>query len=136
MSRNFSFSLSPTPASMIIVRAPRTMSGRMASVIRLRSSAGACRLQSTFGTTPNMAPPSRRKNPSQTEMSSKLPREKRWMCELYGCCVLGVRVLRAGCGLFELDQDAVGRRRVDEGDRRAFGARARRLVDHAHPAAL
>ena len=54
-----------SPASMSIVRAPRTSSGRIASVMRLRSSAGAFFAHSAFGTTPNIAPPSSRKKPSQ-----------------------------------------------------------------------
>ena len=62
---------------MIIVRAPRTMSGRMASVMRFRSSAAAFADHSGFGTTPNIAPPSRRKNPSQTEISSRSPSANR-----------------------------------------------------------
>ena len=73
MSWNFSSSLSPIPASMIIVRPPRTTSGRIASVMRLRSSGGAFCDHSVFGTTPNIEPPSRRKKPSQTEISSRSP---------------------------------------------------------------
>ena len=71
-------SLSPSPASIEHRAARRaTSSGRIASVIRLRSSAGACFCHSGFGTTPNIAPPSRRKKPSQSEISSRLPSAKR-----------------------------------------------------------
>ena len=38
---------------------PRTISGRIASVMRLRSSGGAFAAQSVSGTTPNIEPPSR-----------------------------------------------------------------------------
>ena len=40
----------------------------------LFASAGARRLQRVLGTTPNMAPPSRRKVPSVQRVSSRLPR--------------------------------------------------------------
>ena len=40
MSQNLAFSLSPRPASTIIVRAPRMTSGRIASVMRLRGVGG------------------------------------------------------------------------------------------------
>ena len=43
--------------------------------MRLRSSGGACFAHSGFGTTPNIAPPSRRKKPSQSEISSRSPSE-------------------------------------------------------------
>src|SRR5579862_3716410 len=62
---------------MIIVRAPRTRSGRRASEIRLRSSGGETRDQSVLGTTPNIEPPSSRKRPSLSEISSRSPRTKR-----------------------------------------------------------
>ena len=62
---------------MIIVRAPRTISGRIASVMRLRSSAGAFFSHSTFGTMPNIEPPSRRNRPSDSEISSRSPRVNR-----------------------------------------------------------
>ena len=38
--------------------------------------------------------------------------------------------------LLQLDQDAVRGGRVDERDQRAFGTRARRLVDQAHALVL
>ena len=58
---------------MSIVRAPRTTSGRMASRMRFLSSGGVCFAHSGFGTTPNIAPPSSRKKPSKSEMSSRSP---------------------------------------------------------------
>ena len=45
----------------------------MSIATRLRSSAGFCRSQSTFGTTPNIAPPSRRNTPSLKIRTSKRP---------------------------------------------------------------
>src|SRR5262249_49916410 len=45
--------------------------------MRLASSAGALGAQSAFGTTPNIAPPSNPKKPSQTVMSSRSPTEYR-----------------------------------------------------------
>ena len=41
--------------------------------IRFLASGGATRSQSGFGTTPNIAPPSRAKNPSLSGTSSRLP---------------------------------------------------------------
>ena len=58
---------------MSIVRAQRTMSGRMASRMRFLSSGTACFAHSGFGTMPNIAPPSSRKKPSNSEMSSRFP---------------------------------------------------------------
>ena len=45
----------------------------MSIATRLRASAGFCRSQSTFGTTPNIAPPSRRSSPSLKIRTSKRP---------------------------------------------------------------
>src|SRR5262245_14107608 len=96
---------------MIIKRSPRTSSGRIAMVTRLRPSAGARFSQSGFGTTPNIAPPSRRKCLSRSGVSSRLP----------SCIDL----------LLQLDEDAMRRSRVDERDERPVRARPRRLVDQA-----
>ncbi len=60
-----------------MVRGPRTTSGRIASRIRFFSSGTACFAQSGFGTTPNIAPPSSWKKPSNNEISSKSPTVKR-----------------------------------------------------------
>ena len=118
----------PGPASMIIVRAPRTMSGRIASVIRLRSSAAPSSTTATFGTVPNIEPPSRRKKPSHREMSSRSPSENGWIADAPAPGSVDGR-------LFQLDQHAVRRGRMDEGDERAFGAGARPIVDQPRPRA-
>src|SRR5271169_1855549 len=74
MSRRFASSLSPAPVSTSIVIPPvRTSTQFMQSWIRFLSS-GAMRFShSGFGTTPNIAPPSRRNPPSLTIVNSKSP---------------------------------------------------------------
>ena len=116
----FASILSPQPASMSSVLSPRTISGRMPSGIRLRSSGGSRFSHSVRGTTPNMAPPSRRMKPSrerqQLEVAQRVPADG-----------LEPRHLRRR--LLQLDQHAVRRRRVDERHQRSLGAGARPLVD-------
>src|SRR3954466_402158 len=74
MATLFSSILSPMPASISMTPASlRTSSGRIPSVMRFLSSAGDRFSQSGFGTTPNMAPPSRRKKPSKSGVSSNSP---------------------------------------------------------------
>src|SRR3954453_2184785 len=97
---------------MIMRREPRTTSGRIAIEMRFNSSAGARFCHIAFGTVPNIAPPSRRKWRSRIGRSSRSP-----------SCI---------DGLLQLDEDAVRRRWVDEGDERAVRAGAGRLVDQAH----
>ena len=111
---------------MIIVRAPRTISGRMPSVTRLRSSAGAATDHCGFGTMPNINPPSIRRKPSDKEISSSSPRVNLEIADggLPDGGSIGDR------RLLELDQHAVRRRGMDERDRRAFRAWPRLFVDH------
>ena len=110
---------------MIIVRAPRTISGRMPSVTRLRSSAGATADHCAFGTMPNINPPSIRRKPSDREISSSSPRVNLEIAG--GGCLTADRL--ADPRLLELDQHAVRRRGMDERDRRAFRAWPRMFVD-------
>src|SRR6266540_4342350 len=74
MSRDFSshFSPSPLPASAV-KPLPRTRRQFVASPIRFRSSAGNFLSQRIFGTTPNIAPPSRRKPEPRTMSSWSFP---------------------------------------------------------------
>jgi hypothetical protein len=59
MSFNLSVNLSPRPSSTSTVRPwPRSSQQRMASRMRLRSSAGFVRFHNGLGTEPNMLPPS------------------------------------------------------------------------------
>ena len=62
------------PASMSSVWAPRTSSGRMPSGTRCRSSGGNRCSHNVRGTTPNIAPPSSAKKPSDRLTSSRSPR--------------------------------------------------------------
>ena len=120
---------------MSIVRAPRTMSGRMASRMRFFSSGVARFAHSGFGTMPNIAPPSSRKKPSNSEMSSRLAeRVPSDRARSQGTLVGGRWLVSRR--LLELDEHAVRARRVDERDEPVFGARARRLVDEPRPALL
>src|SRR5436309_11180956 len=57
-----------------VKRSPLTTRQLVASAIRFFSSAGNGRSQRTFGTTPNMAPPSSRKAASRTIETSSVPR--------------------------------------------------------------
>src|SRR6266545_2568815 len=125
MSWNLAFSLSPRPASIIIVRAPRTMRGRIAMVMRLRSSAIARRLHSGFGTVPNIAPPSRWMNPSQSEISSRLP-------SLY-CCTCDSSAMADGARLI-VDQPRAPR--LELRDRRIDVVHTKRDVMDARAALL
>src|SRR5258705_717111 len=75
MSRNLESSLVPIPASTS-TRCPWASIRRqfMPIWIRFFSSAGATRFQSTLGTTPNMAPPSRRTRPPEMKWTLYGPR--------------------------------------------------------------
>src|SRR5688572_129216 len=115
----------PTPASISMLLVPRTSSGRSPSEMRFRSSAGARRSHSGFGTTPNMAPPSRRNQPSESVISSRSPN-----------FTPVPRAVSSLASLLQLDQDAMRRPRVDERDQRPVRARPRRLVDEPHAAGL
>ena len=112
---------------MIIVRSPRTTSGLIASRIRFRSSGAAFADHKGFGTTPNIEPPSSRKNPSCSEISSRSPKR-----------VPGDagRIGEHRRRLLELDEHAVRAGRVNERDERAFGSRPRLFVDEPRAAAL
>src|SRR5215204_5508595 len=115
MSRDLASSLSPKPASMSTVRpAARTTTGRTARAIRFWSSAGARRDQSTFGTVPNIAPPSSRKRPSRIGSTSRSP-------------------IRTHGLLQQLDEDAARAGGMKERDLPAARAWARTLVDEAQP---
>ena len=118
---------------MIIVRAPRTMSGRIASVMRLRSSGGAFCDHSGFGTTPNIAPPSSPKNPSLT-------RDQLEIAERDSAAHRVEPALSAGGSadgwLLQLDEHAVRADGMNERHERAFGAGPRLLVDQPRAARL
>src|SRR5690606_36652728 len=125
----FASSLPPAPASMSRVpHGPRTSRQRIAMRMRFRSSGGATFSQSTFGTTPNIAPPSSAKYPSSTGVSASSP-----------TCSTGaptsaplLRVAR----LLQLDEHSVRRRGMHERDARAVCAGAGRLVDQPDAARL
>src|SRR6185436_1505760 len=68
MSRNFGSSFVPDPASTrIFWPFPSRRRHVIRIWIRFRSSAGIARFQRTLGTTPNIAPPSRRRRPPATK---------------------------------------------------------------------
>src|SRR3990167_9088048 len=72
MSSHLASPLSPVPVSTtIVLPALRTRRQFSPSVMRLRSSAGILFCQSIFGTTPNIAPPSRRKRPAAARRVQK-----------------------------------------------------------------
>ena len=120
--------LSPQPASMSSVRSPRTTSGRIPSGMRCRSSGGSRCSHSVRGTTPNIAPPSSAKKPSDSvdelEVAEREPPRRAEERHCAGCAGAG-----ADRRLLQLDQHALCGRRMDEGDQRTLGARPRRLVD-------
>ena len=117
---------------MIIVRAPRTMSGRIASVMRLRASAGACFSHRTFGTVAEHRAAVETDHAvaerDQLEIAQRVPPD--------AGVGAGDPRLRAGdCRLLQLDEHAV-RAEVNEGDQRAFGAGPRLLVDQPRASRL
>ena len=101
---------------------PRTSSGRMPSGMRLRSSGGSRFSHSVRGTTPNIAPPSRRRNPSDRVMSSRSP-------SVWPRPAVRERARHARPALLQLDQHAVRGRGMNERHQRAFAPGPRRLVD-------
>src|SRR3954468_14792937 len=69
-----SLSFGPAPVSTSTTFVPSRMRRQFISMAtRLSSSAGFCFSHSTFGTTPNIAPPSSRKMPSLKMSTSKRP---------------------------------------------------------------
>src|SRR5579875_1573693 len=74
MSRRLASHLSPAPVSTrIFLRAARMSRQFMPRTMRLRSSEGAFFSHMGLGTTPNMAPPSRRSVPSFKTRNSRSP---------------------------------------------------------------
>ncbi len=113
---------------MSTVCSPRTTSGRMPSGMRWRSSGGSRFSHSVRGTTPNIAPPSSAKKPSDSETSSRSPNASRAGPRKSG--TVGVWPARApGAGCFSSTSTPCGGRRMHERDQRPFGAGTRRLVD-------
>ena len=119
---------------MIIVRAPRTTSGRIASVMRLRSSGGACCSHSGFGTTPNIAPPSSRKKPSDSEIELEIAERETRAIARHRRRTRGRGDVPRAC--FSSTSTPCVARGVDERDQRAFGAGPRLLVDEPRAARL
>src|SRR5690606_18522084 len=127
MSTCFGLILLPMPPSTSSVFAPPcTSSGREASEIRLRSSAGARFSHSGFGTTPNIAPPSSLKRASSRGVSLRSPRS----IERGG--MVSESFLPLTAGLLQLHQHAVRTRRMDERDERVVRTGTRNFVDQAH----
>src|SRR5437867_2031237 len=112
----------------------------MSIAMRLRSSAGFCFSQSTFGTIPNIAPPSKRKTPSLNIRTSKRPMRtrrqygRRWISETFVTMTAQARV-HQGEPHREVDRAVSGIRPAQE----QFGRVAEAYVDspnHAQGADL
>ena len=106
---------------------PATSSGRIASWMRLRSSGGA--RFSHSGSARRRTSRRRRGGRSRRDSVDQLEIAERATARRRDSATVGARLL-------QLDQHAVRRRRMDERDERAFGARPRLLVDQPDAARL
>src|SRR5262245_19781652 len=112
---------------MIIRRSPRTSSGRIASEILLRSSAAFRFSHSGLGTTPNIAPPSRRKWRSSRGVSCSCPSVNAQLPtpdSPIPCCSWSKH-------LRQLDEHSVSSGGMNKGDQGIVGAGPRLLVDQS-----
>src|SRR5688572_11925791 len=121
MSASLGDILPPMPESISTVWAGvRTSSGRNPSGIRFRSSGVVLFCHIVLGTTPNMAPPSSRKVPSERVIRSKSPSRT--------SAFLSLR--RNSRGLLQFEEHAMGIAGMHKRDQRPVGAAPGLLVDH------